>query len=123
VSTGGFGGTQIAQNTGGKGLRTMETGPATTPVEILYKPQPNYTNEARSMKLEGEVLIEVMFGADGHLQVQRVVRGLGHGLDESGVEAANKIRFKPALRNGSPWIQPRWFMFCFNWRIKHEKEF
>ena len=31
VSTGGFGGTQIAQNTGGKGLRTMETGPATTP--------------------------------------------------------------------------------------------
>jgi TonB family protein len=102
VSTGGFGGQQIAQTPGGKALRTMETGPATTPVEILFKPQPNYTTEARGLKLEGEVLIEVMFGADGHLQVQRVVRGLGHGLDESGIEAANKIRFKPAMRNGSP---------------------
>ena len=96
VNTGGFGGPQIAQNTGGKALRTLETGPATTPVEILYKPQPNYTSEARALKLEGEVLIEVMFGANGQLQVQRVVRGLGHGLDESGVEAAHKIRFKPA---------------------------
>ena len=102
VSTGSFGNQQIAQNTGGKALRTMETGPATTPVEILYKPQPNYTQEARNMKLEGEVLIEVMFGANGQLRVERVVRGLGHGLDESGVEAANKIRFKPALHNGSP---------------------
>jgi TonB family protein len=102
VSTGGFGGPQIAQNPGGRPLRSMETGPATTPVEIVYKPQPNYTQEARGLKLEGEVLIEVMFGANGQLQVLRVVRGLGHGLDESGVEAANKIRFKPALHNGSP---------------------
>ena len=102
VSTGGFGGPQIARNNGGRAMRSLETGPATTPVEILYKPQPNYTQEARGMKLEGEVLIEVMFGANGQLQVLRVVRGLGHGLDESGVEAANRIRFKPALRNGSP---------------------
>jgi len=33
--------------------------------------------------------------------VNRVVRGLGHGLDEAAVSAANKIRFKPAQRNGS----------------------
>ena len=102
VSTGGFGGPQIAQNTSGRAMRSLETGSATTPVEILYKPQPNYTQEARGLKLEGEVLIEVMFRANGQLQVLQVVRGLGHGLDESGVEAANKIRFKPALRNGSP---------------------
>lgn len=102
VSTGGFGGPQIAQNTGGKAMLPLDAGPATTPVEILFKPRPNYTQEARALKLEGEVLIEVMFGANGQLQVQRVVRGLGHGLDEAGVEAANLIRFKPALRRGSP---------------------
>jgi len=54
------------------------------------------------LKLEGEVLLEVMFGARGQLQVNRVVRGLGHGLDESAVAAANQMRFKPALRNGVP---------------------
>jgi TonB family protein len=42
-----------------------------------------------------------MFGANGQLQVNKVVRGLGHGLDEAAVAAANKMKFKPALRNGS----------------------
>jgi TonB family protein len=41
-----------------------------------------------------------MFGANGQLHVNRVARGLGHGLDEAAIAAANKMRFKPALRNG-----------------------
>ena len=76
--------------------------PATTPVEITFKPNPVYTDEARSLKLEGEVLLEVSFSANGTLHVNRVVRGLGHGLDEAAIAAANKIRFKPALRDGQP---------------------
>jgi TonB family protein len=54
------------------------------------------------MKLEGEVLLEMTFYANGTLHVNRVVRGLGHGLDEAAMSAANKIRFKPALRSGQP---------------------
>ena len=54
------------------------------------------------MKLEGEVLLEVTFYANGTLNVNRVVRGLGHGLDEAAVAAAKKIRFKPALRYSQP---------------------
>ena len=75
---------------------------ATTPVEITFKPNPVYTDEARSLKLEGEVLLEVNFAANGTLHVNRVVRGLGHGLDEAAMAAANKMRFKPALRSGQP---------------------
>jgi TonB family protein len=71
-------------------------------VEITYKPQPVYTEDARNLKLEGEVLLEVSFGANGTLHVNRVVRGLGHGLDEAAIAAANKMRFKPALRMGQP---------------------
>ncbi|MGB9285340.1 MAG: energy transducer TonB [Candidatus Sulfotelmatobacter sp.] len=99
ISTGGFGAEQVVH--GGPKL-AQASGPATIPVEITYKPQPVYTDEARSLKLEGEVLLEVMFGADGTLHVNRVVRGLGHGLDEAAVAAANKMRFKPALRMGQP---------------------
>ena len=76
--------------------------PATLPVEIEYKPKPSYTSEARQLHLEGEVLLEVTFGADGRVSVRRVVRGLGHGLDEQAVKAAQQIRFKPATRAGSP---------------------
>jgi hypothetical protein len=34
--------------------------------------------------------------------VLRVVRGLGHGLDDAAVHAAEQIRFKPALKDGQP---------------------
>ncbi|MFZ1007529.1 MAG: energy transducer TonB [Candidatus Sulfotelmatobacter sp.] len=100
VSTGGFGAEQVVH--GGPKLAQADAGPATTPVEITFKPQPVYTDEARSLKLEGEVLLEVMFSANGTLHVNRVVRGLGHGLDEAAIAAANKMRFKPALRMGQP---------------------
>jgi TonB family protein len=99
VSTGGFGAEQVVHS--GPKLAQME-GPATNAVEITYKPQPVYTDEARNLKLEGEVLLEVLFNSDGTLHVNRVVRGLGHGLDEAAVVAANKMRFKPAMRMGQP---------------------
>jgi TonB family protein len=101
ISTGGFGSEQVVRGTGPK-VQLPDSGPPTTSVEITYKPNPAYTDEARSLKLEGEVLLEVSFGANGTLHVNRVVRGMGHGLDESAMAAANKMRFKPALRNGLP---------------------
>jgi TonB family protein len=42
------------------------------------------------------------FAANGTLHVNRVVRGMGHGLDEAAIAAANKIRFKPATQGGQP---------------------
>lgn len=98
VQTSGFGSQEIAQNT--PHVQRMDSGPAATSVEITYKPNPTYTDEARNLKLEGEVLLEVQFGANGQLHVNRVVRGLGHGLDEAAIAAANKMRFKPASRSG-----------------------
>ena len=99
VSTGGFGAEQVVH--GGPKIAAADTG-ATTPVEITYKPNPVYTDEARNLKLEGEVLLEMSFSANGTLSVNRVVRGLGHGLDEAAEAAAKKIRFKPAMRGGQP---------------------
>jgi TonB family protein len=76
--------------------------PPQTPVEILFKPKPQYTPEARQLKLEGEVLLRILFTAGGEVRVLEVVKGLGHGLDESATRAAQQIRFKPALRDGQP---------------------
>lgn len=99
IQTGGFGAQKVQQG----GVRAQaDSGPATNPVEITFKPNPVYTDEARNLKLEGEVLLEVMFSANGQLHVNRVVRGMGHGLDEAAISAANKMRFKPALRSGQP---------------------
>ena len=100
VQTAGFSAQQVTR--GGAKTQQAENGPATTPVEILSKPNPVYTEEARNLRLEGEVLLEVMFGANGQLHVNRVVRGMGHGLDEAAIAAANKMRFKPAQHYNQP---------------------
>ncbi len=72
----------------------------TAPVEILSKPKPNYTEEGRKLKIEGEVRLEVLFTATGEVHVVRILQGLGHGLDEQAVRAAEQIKFKPAQREG-----------------------
>jgi TonB family protein len=73
-----------------------------TPAEIISKPSPIYTPEARAKHIEGEVLLEVVFEASGKIQVLRVIRGLGYGLDDAAIRAAQQIRFKPALQDGQP---------------------
>jgi TonB family protein len=80
--------------------RQQPAAPDTLPVQILSKPTPGYTAEARAAHVEGEVLLEVVFSASGKLRVVKVVSGLGHGLDESAIRAAEQIRYKPAMRGG-----------------------
>ena len=70
--------------------------PIDRPVEIVFKPTPEYTDEARNARIEGTVSLELEFTAAGDVRVLRVVRGLGHGLDEAAQRAAVRIRFKPA---------------------------
>ena len=82
--------------------KAAEPAVKTIPAEITFKPRPVYTEEGRQLKVEGEVLLEVLFTAAGQIKVEKVVRGLGHGLDESAIHAAEKIQFKPALKDGHP---------------------
>jgi TonB family protein len=77
-------------------------GGAGSPVEIISKPRPDYTEDGRKHSVEGEVTLEVTFTAAGQVLVVRIVRGLGYGLDEQAIRAAQQIRFKPAQLGGQP---------------------
>jgi TonB family protein len=99
VQKSGFG-DQVVGDAPRKKAASAESG--TTPVDILGKPRPEYTAEGRSLKLEGDVVINLVFRADGTVQVNGVLSGLGHGLDEAAVRAAQQIKFKPAKRDGQP---------------------
>jgi TonB family protein len=102
VKQAGFGDASAAAAQETPRQRKVESTSPTTPVEILFKPDPAYTQEARALKLEGEVLLNVVFEASGNIRIKSVVRGLGHGLDESATRSAQQIRFKPARRDGQP---------------------
>jgi TonB family protein len=69
---------------------------------ILYKVKASYTEDARQNRIEGEVVLNVVFAADGAIHSIRVVRGLPDGLTEKAIEAAKKTRFRPAMENGVP---------------------
>ncbi len=74
--------------------------PASTNLEVLSKPQVQYTSEAKQLKVQGDVILRVTFTASGQVLVQGLVHGLGHGLDEEARRVAEQIRFRPATRNG-----------------------
>jgi TonB family protein len=74
----------------------------TAPVRVLFKPRPRYPEEAIDQRMQGDVLLDVEFRYSGALEVLGVRRGLGHGLNESAIEAARNIRFAPARRDGRP---------------------
>jgi len=73
-----------------------------TAVEVLSKPQVQYTSEARQLRVQGDVVLSVTFLANGQVVVHGVISGLGHGLDEEAERVAQQIRFRPATSNGQP---------------------
>jgi len=69
---------------------------------IIYRERAKYTEEARQNKIMGTVVLSAIFSADGRITGIRVLSSLQNGLTEKAVEAAQKIRFKPATKNGEP---------------------
>ena len=81
---------------------------------ITYKEKARYTEVARLNLVQGTVVLNVVFTADGELSNIRVVRSLADGLTEKAIEAAKKIRFQPATKDGAPVSVRGNLEFTFN---------
>jgi TonB family protein len=86
----------------GGGIGATGTGGSLIAPSVLYKVEPEFSDEARKAKYQGTVLLTIEVGEDGQPDKLRVLRGLGLGLDEKAIEAVSRWKFKPALRNGHP---------------------
>ncbi len=84
------------------GGRSVEPMSASLRPTIIYRERAKYTEEARANKIQGTVVLSVVYTFDGRITDIRVVRGLPDGLSESAIEAAKKIRFQPAVKAGQP---------------------
>ena len=80
---------------------------------ILAKPEATYTDEASRNHISGTVLLEVMFAETGQITNIRVLRGLPHGLTESAVAAARRIKFAPAELEGKQVDYPVRIVYSF----------
>lgn len=74
-----------------------------TAPKVLFKPRPQYTDEAVKLHIEGTVSVRLRVSSAGTVQVLGVTSGLGHGLDEAAIRAVQATRFQPAMdASGSP---------------------
>jgi TonB family protein len=92
----------VTAKAAGPANRSQASDDRSAALEILQKPRPAYSDEARRLQIEGEVVLEMVFPASGQVRVLRVLHGLGHGLDENATKAAMAIRFRPAVEQGKP---------------------
>ena len=87
---------------GGIGGGAYRVGGGVSAPRVIYRVDPEFSDEARRSKYQGTVLLRVVIGVDGKTHEISVVRSLGMGLDEKAVEAARLWRFEPAMKDGRP---------------------
>lgn len=112
----------VAMAVGGLATAAFRTAPPasprphslrTTAVSIDYKPNPAYTDEARRLRIEGEVIVSVRFKSSGQAEALDILQKLGHGLDESSLAAVAELRFHPGTQDGIPTDQIAAVHFIF----------
>ncbi len=80
----------------------IRLGKGVTAPRAIFTPEPEFSEEARKIKLQGVVVLGIMVGADGHPRNLRIERSLGYGLDEKALEAVRTWRFEPGTKDGHP---------------------
>lgn len=76
--------------------------PSVTPLKILSKKPPGYTNQARQNGIRGTIRMAVLFSESGRVTHMLILKGLGGGLNDAAVNAARQIKFEPARKDGKP---------------------
>jgi TonB family protein len=80
----------------------VRVGSGVTAPKLLVKREPAYTPEARALKIEGNVVLQVTIDIDGSARDIKLQKGLGYGLDEAAAAALSRWRFEPGTRGGVP---------------------
>jgi protein TonB len=87
---------------GGFGGGVFRVGGGVTAPVLVYKKEPEYSEEARKAKYQGTVTLYVEVAPNGKAQNIKVLHSLGLGLDEKAIEAVKQWTFKPGLKDGKP---------------------
>ena len=85
---------------GGIGGGVFRVGGGVSAPSIVYRVEPTYSEEARKAKYQGVVVLSAIVRKDGTIEILKVVRGLGLGLDENAIQALKQWKFRPGMKNG-----------------------
>lgn len=104
-SSGAGGGRASAAH--GRSVRSVQE--VDRPPVMLSSPSPRYSEDALRLGIEGDAVVSIVVGVDGRVSDAEIVRSPGHGLDGATLEAASRLRFRPAVEGGRPVaVRARW---------------
>ncbi len=73
------------------------------PLAPIYKPEPPYSEKARTAKLSGGLVLWIVIDPQGNVaDIKEVSEPLGEGLDENAIRTVSTWKFEPPTRNGVP---------------------
>jgi len=72
--------------------------------QLIYKVEPEFSEEARKAKYSGVVVLQIEVDTNGKARSFRVVQSPGLGLDKKAVDAVMQWRFKPGYQDGKPVV-------------------
>lgn len=82
--------------------KIYKIGPGIVPPKLLFKTEPQYTDEARDAQIEGTVVLSIVVGTDQAAHDIQVVKSLDAGLDANAVTAIKTWQFQPGTKDGKP---------------------
>lgn len=82
------------------GITIGTPGHAVSAPLLIFKVEPEFSEEARKAKYSGIVLLSIVVDASGRASDFQVLRSPGLGLDQKAIEAVAKWRFKPGYQDG-----------------------
>lgn len=94
--------------------KVFNTRQVTQKARIVSRPEPMYTESARKFGVTGTVVLRAVFSNDGEVKNIKVVKGLPHGLTQTAVLAARRMKFLPAQIDGRPVSQYIQIEYNFN---------
>lgn len=78
------------------------SGHGVTPPRVIEKTDPEYSEEARAVGLQGTITLSVILDKNGTPRDVRVIDPIGLGLDEKAIAAVSQWRFTPGMKDGQP---------------------
>jgi protein TonB len=108
---------------GGQATSSPGTGSAFSPVspslvralpQVVTEVRAPYPQEALRLQIEGRIQLMVGIDETGRVRVVKIIKGIGHGLDQAALKAMWKFRWKPAISHeGKPvaFVTPYHYTF------------
>lgn len=85
--------------------RVYTTGQVDQKAKFIHRPTPDYPERMRRKRASGRVMLRAVLRPDGRVTDIEILETTDEAFNKASIEAARRIRFEPAIKDGCPVAQ------------------